>query len=328
MTNKTIILFLTILTFNLAFGQDTEKYLTLVKEAQTLSKNKKYLDAGRKYSSAFIALGNRGYVPDRYNSAQCWAKAKVADSAFIQLFKIINRGSYTNDKQLASDKKLKSLHSDKRWNELLTLIKTNKEKAEAKLNKTLIATLDTIMREDQDYRLKIDRVEKIYGSHSSKVTLLWKTIQEKDSINLIKVKAILDKYGWLGPDVVGQEGASAIFLVIQHSDKQTQVQYVPMMREAVKNGKASPSSLALLEDRLALRQGKKQIYGSQIGFDPKTDVGYIFPLEDPDNVDKRRKEVGLGLLSDYVKRWNIVWDIEQYKKDLPALEEKTKNVWQ
>lgn len=104
MTKKTIILFLTVLSFKLTLGQNTEKYLILVKEAQALHKDKKYLDAGRKYSDAFIVLGNSGYVPDRYNAAQCWAKAKVADSAFVQLFKIVNRGNYTNDKQLTSDK--------------------------------------------------------------------------------------------------------------------------------------------------------------------------------------------------------------------------------
>ncbi len=36
------------------------------------------------------------------------------------------------------------------------------------------------------------------------------------------------------------------------------------MRKAVKNKKASASSLALLEDRVTLKQYKKQIYGSQI----------------------------------------------------------------
>ena len=328
MTYKTIIFLIGLFYFNLSLGQDAQKYYSLVKDAENLFKDKKYVEAGQKYSEAFIALENRGYVPDRYNAARCWAKAKVADSAFVQLFKIINKGSYTNDKQLASDTKLKSLRSDKRWDELLALIKTNKEKAEAKLNKTLITALDTIMSEDQDYRLKIDKVEKKHGRQSPEVTALWKTIQEKDSLNLIKVKAILDKYGWLGPDIVGQDGASAIFLVIQHSDKQTQDQYAPMMREAVKNGKASPSSLALLEDRLALRQGKKQIYGSQIGTETKTGVSFIFPLEDPDNVDKRRKEVGLQSLAEYVKQWQINWDVEQYKKDLPDLEEKTKGWWQ
>ena len=96
------------------------------------------------------------------------------------------------------------------------------------------------------------------------------------------------------------------------------------MREAVKNGKAQGSSLALLEDRVAIGQGKRQIYGSQIGRDIQTLEYYVLPLEDPDNVDKRRAEVGLGPLADYVRNWNMTWDPEQYKKDLPAIEEKEK----
>jgi len=88
-----------------------------------------------------------------------------------------------------------------------------------------------------------------------------------------------------------------------------------MMREAVKEGRAYASSLALLEDRLALRQGKKQIYGSQIGFDKETEKYIVQDLEDPDNVDKRRAEVGLPPLADYVKNWNIVWNVAEYKKN-------------
>ncbi|SKB74926.1 hypothetical protein SAMN05660226_02969 [Parapedobacter luteus] len=42
-----------------------------------------------------------------------------------------------------------------------------------------------------------------------------------------------------------------------------------MKREAVK-GNANELDLALLEDRVALRQGKKQIYGSHMGRDPET----------------------------------------------------------
>lgn len=155
--------------------------------------------------------------------------------------------------------------------------------------------------------------------------LFGEIISEKDSINLFQVKQILDQYGWLGADVVSDQGNSTLFLVIQHSDLATQEKYLPMMREAVKNGKAAGSSLALLEDRVALGQGKRQIYGSQISRDPETQEYYISPLEDPDNVDKRRAEVGLGPLSEYVIHWQIKWDIEKYKKDLPKLEEKGKN---
>jgi hypothetical protein len=97
-----------------------------------------------------------------------------------------------------------------------------------------------------------------------------------------------------------------------------------MMRDAFKKGNAKGQDLALLEDRVALGQSKLQIYGSQIGRDNETQLYYVLPLKDPDNVDKRRAEVGLEPISEYVSNWQIKWNLEQYKKDLPKLEEKTK----
>lgn len=223
------------------------------------------------------------------------------------------------------DPDLQSLHNDKRWNPLLEIIRQNKEKAEANLNRPLAAKLDSIYMEDQKYRLQIDEIEKKYGWESKQMQAHWKIIQQKDSVNLIKVKDILDNYGWLGPDVVGQQGSSTLFLVIQHSDQATQEKYLPMMRGAVKNGKASAAELALLEDRVALGQGKRQVYGSQISRDPETEKYYVRPLEDPLNVDKRRLQVGLPPLSEYVRHWQIEWDAEQYKKDLPSIEKREKS---
>jgi hypothetical protein len=115
-----------------------------------------------------------------------------------------------------------------------------------------------------------------------------------------------------------------LFLVIQHADLKTQEKYLPMMREAVKKGNARPSALALLEDRVALGQGKRQLYGSQIGLDRESGVYYVLPLEDPENVDKRRAAMELGDLQDYVSNWNIVWDVEKYIKELPDIEAKQK----
>jgi hypothetical protein len=192
------------------------------------------------------------------------------------------------------------------------------------LNRTLVAELDSIYTEDQKYRLQIDEIEKKYGWESNEIRAHWKIIDEKDSLNLIKVKSILDKYGWLGADVVGRQGNLTLFLVIQHADLATQEKYLPMIREAVKNGKAPGNYLPLLEDRVAIGQGKKQIYGSQIGTDMKTKQYYVLPLSDPDSVDKRRAEVGLQPLAEYLQRWQIKWDVVQYKKDLPAIEAKEK----
>lgn len=100
----------------------------------------------------------------------------------------------------------------------------------------------------------------------------------QDSINLIKVIEILDKNGWVGADKVGGQANQTLFLVIQHADLKTQQKYLPMMREAVKMNNASGSALALLEDRVSLREGKRQIYGSQIGTDEETQLHYVLPL--------------------------------------------------
>ncbi|MBK9735077.1 MAG: hypothetical protein IPO92_08980 [Saprospiraceae bacterium] len=285
---------------------------------------KDFRKSADKYSEAFKANGWKGLSNDRYNAACSWALAAVPDSAFFQLDRIATKANYTNYGHITTDPDLNSLHSDSRWEPLLEKIKQNKDKAEVNLNKPLVAILDSIYVEDQKYRQEIDGIEKKYGWESKEMKDHWKIINEKDSINLIQVKSILDNYGWLGADVVGGQGNSTLFLVIQHSDQATQEKYLPMMREAVKNGKAQGSSLALLEDRVALKQAKRQIYGSQIGRDPDTQIYYVSPLEDPDNVDKRRAEVGLGPLSEYVNHWQIKWDVAQYKKDLPKLEGKEK----
>ena len=322
---KALLIFAFILSTTLTFSQNVpQEYFDLVKKANLLYNAKDFRNSANKYSEAFKANVWKGSPNDRYNAACSWALAAVPDSAFFQLDIIATKSNYANYGHIATDPDLNSLHNDKRWKPLLEKIKQNKDKTEANLNKPLVAMLDSIYVEDQKYRQQIDGIEKKYGWESKEMKDHWKIINEKDSINLIKVKFILDKYGWLGADVVGGQGNSTLFLVIQHSDQATQEKYLPMMREAVKNGKAQGSSLALLEDRVALGQGKRQIYGSQIGRDPKTQIYYVSPLEDPDNVDKRRAEVGLLSLSEYVKHWQMKWDVEQYKKDLPKLEEKTK----
>ncbi len=175
------------------------------------------------------------------------------------------------------------------------------------LNKILVQELRIIFYDDQTYRVEAENAEKKYGFDSKEVKELWEIIRKKDVENLIKVKTILDKYGWIGPDEVGEEGSSTLFLVIQHSDQKTQEKYLPMMREAVKKGNAFASDLALLEDRVALGQGKKQIYGSQMNQDQETGKYTVSPIEDEANVNKRRAAVGLEPIEEYVKYWGIVY---------------------
>lgn len=187
-------------------------------------------------------------------------------------------------------------------------------------NKELKDRLDSIHQEDQMHRLRIDELLKKSRSESENIELikLHELMNEKDSINLIKVEKILNEYGWLGKDIIGEKGNSTLFLVIQHSDLETQLKYLPMMREALKLGNIKSNDFAKFEDRIAMKQGKKQIYGSQIIIDG--DRFYVYPIIDPEKVNERRSEVGLEPIEEYVKKVGLNWDVEEHKQRTKRIE--------
>jgi hypothetical protein len=186
-----------------------------------------------------------------------------------------------------------------------------------KVYDSLARQLAVIGYDDEKYRNQLEFVAAQYGGVSPEMKELLKKMQQADSINFIKVSNIVDTHGWLGSDAIGSEGNVTLFMVVQHATLEGQEKYLPVLREAVKKGRAKPGNLALLEDRVALKKGGKQIYGSQISWNMKTNEYYVMPLEDPDNVDKRRASVGLAPLAQYVMGCcNLVWDVERYKKEM------------
>jgi len=172
---------------------------------------------------------------------------------------------------------------------------------ESRYDQKLANRLFVIHESDQNIRIQL--MDCINKYHPDKQTLFVRKCGLL--IRLIKVKQILDTKGWLGAETVGETGTSTIFLVIQHADPKTMEHYLPMLRDAVKNKKANSKDLAKMEDRVLVRQGKKQLYGTQFRRDSVTKKYVLDPLGDPDNVDKRRAKMGLGKLSDYLLEWGI-----------------------
>ncbi|MDF1673825.1 MAG: hypothetical protein P1U41_09975 [Vicingaceae bacterium] len=180
--------------------------------------------------------------------------------------------------------------------------------------------LDSIYQNDQKYRLELDELESKYSWDSDEVQAQWELIHLKDSLNLIQVEKIINQYGWLGEKEIGSKGNSTLFLVIQHAPIESQKKYLPIMRTAAMNGDAIPSDLALLEDRVAMRNGNKQIYGSQILFDEESGQPYVYPIIEPDSVNIRRAKVGLGTIEEYAQIFEIVWDLNEHKKRIKAFD--------
>jgi hypothetical protein len=315
MMKRKLILILSILLVSIySFGQS---YNDLVKQALSSYYAKDYQKSLDLYQAAFKIEQNN--PSDFYNAACSAALSGNTETAFNLLHLSIQKG-LPGINHLKEDADLISLHKYKKWEVIVKSLQEKVDKIEANYDKPLQKELLQIFKDDQDIRRQYIDSSKKYGYNNPIVDSLAQIMIFNDSIDLEKVTKILDTKGWVGKDKVGGQANSTLFLVIQHADIKTQQKYLPMMREAVKKGNASSSSLALLEDRVALREGKKQIYGSQIGRNAKTTKFYVEPLEDPDNVDKRRSEVGLGSLSDYVKNWDINWNVEEYKKNLPEIE--------
>jgi len=186
---------------------------------------------------------------------------------------------------------------------------------ETKVNQPLARQLDSIYQLDQSVRIAYMQALKDSTSATVADSLL-KVMRQTDAQNLIKVETIIKQHGWLSPQKVGITAAQGLFLVIQHADLKTQERFLPMIRKAEKKGDILSSNLAILEDRIDMRNGKKQTYGSQGITDAKTGKKYIYPIIDVDNLDQRRKAMGMPPMKDYVPSWNL----EKYKQELPEIE--------
>lgn len=301
-----------------SYGQN---YEDLIKKADSCYEAKNY-----KLSTSFFekAFNTKPESKKNFYNASCAASLANDKKNSLKWLEIAVNNGFNSVEHIKSDTDLDNVRKEKKFKKIINNLEESIALIEANYDKPLQKELIEIFKDDQDIRNKYVGAQKTYGYESKEVDSLGKIMLLKDSLNLIKIVKILDEKGWVGKDKIGQQANTTLFLVIQHSDLKVQQKYLPMMREAVKKGNADAGSLALLEDRIALREGRKQIYGSQIGTNPVTKTKYILPLEDPDNVDKRRIEVGLGTLADYVKNWNITWNVEQYKKDLPEIEEMSK----
>lgn len=121
-----------------------------------------------------------------------------------------------------------------------------------------------------------------------------------DADNTKWLQDVVERHGWPGRSLVGEDGAKAAWLLVQHADADPKFQRfcLDQMIELPK-GEVSSENVAYLTDRVLLAEGKKQRYGTQFIFvDGKPQVR---PLEDEENVDRRRAEVGLPPLADYAK---------------------------
>jgi hypothetical protein len=135
-----------------------------------------------------------------------------------------------------------------------------------------------------------------------------------DAANARRMTEILDEFGWPGWSLVGEDGALAAWVLVQHADLDLDLQKrgLALLEAAVAADDASPGDLAYLVDRVRVAEGRPQVYGTQIGAaDENGDPTPRTPIEDPENVDARRAAAGLGTLEEYYDEMRRMLEKEQ-----------------
>ncbi len=112
------------------------------------------------------------------------------------------------------------------------------------------------------------------------------------------LRAIVARHGWPTAESVGEPASTAALMLLLHSpDLGFQLTCRDLIAEAVADGRCPAVHHAYIADHCAVALNQPQFYGTRI--DPGTLFPY--PIRHPESVDERRRDVGLGPLTDHLR---------------------------
>jgi len=179
----------------------------------------------------------------------------------------------------------------------------------------------------QALRRELIRMRKEDQKHRDAMLALMKRLAEPDNRQVMKklvavgekqaaidkkllkrLEEIIQKYGWPTISMVGAEASEVAFLIIQHADLSYQKKYFPLLKQAAAKKEARPDHVAMMEDRMLMGEGKKQIYGTGLRTDDTTNELKLWPIENEEEVDARRAAVGLPPMAEYLKMMGLKYN--------------------
>lgn len=149
--------------------------------------------------------------------------------------------------------------------------------------KLLIAAV----RHDRDVRARLAASGALYDGYHP----------EMEAAHLANARVLEDviaQIGWPGRGKVGDDGAAAAFVILQHAISRPDLQRrgLDLILDAIPEGQANALDAAYLADRIAMYEGSPQTFGTQFDYD---DNGLLSPapVRDPETLEERRASVGL-----------------------------------
>ena len=138
-----------------------------------------------------------------------------------------------------------------------------------------------------------------------------KAINDIDNMHNLRLKEIINQYGWPGISLVGLEGESAMWLLVQHQDEDVdfQKECLDLLKKAVDDNEAPFRDYAYLVDRVKVHENLSQIYGTQ--WTQESGKYVLYPTEDLKNLNSLRAKAGLGSIEEYKEKIKEVYHLTE-----------------
>ena len=268
-----------------------QSFIELPEEAAAAEEAGQYEKAGRLYERAYTIFG--GEPESLYRAAKSYAQAGLHDRAFQNLERVVASG-WTRVDEMKWDSALTLLHEDERWGELVAEAEARYAAFDLDLRQELLA----MEEQDQEVRANFNDIIARQGTPEADSALA--RMAAVDERLGARIKAIISEHGWPERSLVGDDGASAAWLIVQHADTAYMRKVLPLLLDAAERGEAREGEAALLHDRVLMGQRKPQLYGTQLYSEPGEEQLKLHPIKDEANVDERRAEVKLPPLAEYL----------------------------
>lgn len=261
-----------------------------------------------------------------YHLAQCCAAQADLGAAAAHL--LAAAGAGLREPDLASDPALAGLHEHPLWSELVATVGRAAEEYERSIRLPSLRR-ELLQRMEQD-QLARERMESLpmepgcdgpghagadgadggevevvtFPADGAEPACVGSGLEAIDRDNTRRMREIVAEHGWPTRSLVGEDGAQAAWLLVQHADLDPdfQLRCLELMR-ATPAGEVAPDHLAYLSDRVAVNAGRPQEYGTQFRFDGERMAPA--PLREPETVDERRRAMGLCSLALYAEHFRL-----------------------
>lgn len=241
-----------------------------------------------------------------YGAASCHSLGGNLDAGFVAL-EAMARHELRNLAMLVADDDLAALRGDPRWAGFAARIEAEvavweQTLAAPALRRELLA----LVEEDQAARMKwlANQDDAAAGEAVSAI----------DRRTTTRLKEIVAQHGWPGHRLIGEDGGSAAWLLVQHADREPEFQKrcLALMEPMIASGEVRGDSYAYLYDRVATAEKRPQRFGTQFM------DGEPYPIEDAAHVDERRAAVGLSSMAVYRQQMLQMYGSPPAKEQAPA----------